>query len=695
MSTAAARGRPAVVTAGAALLLTVVAATAPSATAAPHAPHASHGPRVERVSTAADGSQADGPSDGAAISADGRRVAFTSNAPGFGCAEFFPCLLVKDTATGALARIDLGGGYTYSSPVLSADGGRVGYSAGTRFLAPYLYDSATGTSQRLWPEDPPGFNELGRVQSISPDGTHVAYTIGNRNGPENTRLLYVRDTATGTDALISPAEEGTKGSASVSGDGERVAYSVRTGSEDDPNDVFVRDRATGGRTQVDGGLGAAYLVRITADGRRVLLEAEGGLYVHDLRTGASRRVADGSVSAATADGRYAVVSGEDGTRVRDLRTGLRGAALTPDAQVMPEALAAKGRAVAFGSRASHLVPGDTNAEADVFVFRGELAKNPAPMPSVTERISTTRDGQQRTGPSYDPVMGQDKVVTFTSQGDVFVNASGFIGQVDSEGQDPAREGTPCDSGRMVGYVAPHASDGGPEVYVRNRSVGKLTGLDSYQGVRFGWMGQPVVDPSCQWIAYAATLPATGTDPHPQPRVYRFRFNGGTTDVVSDPAGPAAGSPSISYDGRYVAFEQGGGVHVRDLDTGALETVAAHASAPSLGADGRTIAFQRGRRIYVRDLDSGATTRAEGTQPSLAGNGTRLAYTSRGAVYLLELATGKRQLISVDRWGGRNDLPAGHPSVNADGTVVAFESASPDLVRGDTNGVSDVFLRTAQ
>ncbi|MET9828332.1 hypothetical protein ABZ078_03300 [Streptomyces sp. NPDC006385] len=55
----------------------------------------------------------------------------------------------------------------------------------------------------------------------------------------------------------------------------------------------------------------------------------------------------------------------------------------------------------------------------------------------------------------------------------------------------------------------------------------------------------------------------------------------------------------------------------------------------------------------------------------------------------------RQLISVDRWGGRNDLPAGKPSVNADGTVVAFEWASPDLVAGDTNGVSDVFLRTAR
>ena len=688
---------------GAVLLFALAGAAVPSATAAPdkpNRPHAPHAPHVERVSTAADGSQADGPSGGAAISADGRRIAFTSTAPSFGCARSLPCLLVKDLATGGVTKIDLGSGYTYGSPMPSADGGRIAYSAGTRFLAPYLYDRATGRSERLWPENPPGFNELGHVESISPDGAHVAYTVGNRNGSENHRLLYVRDPATGTDELISPAEEGDKAGASVSGDGERVAYGVRVDSEVDPADVFVRDRATGERTQVDQGLGAAFLVRITADGRRVLLDAESGVYVHDLRTGESRRVAEGRPLAATADGRYAVVAGEDGVRVRDLRTGRRGAALPADAQLGSETLAAKGRAVAFGSEASHLVAGDTNGESDVFVFSGELRENPDPMPSVTERISMTSDGQQRTGASYDPAMGEDKVVAFTSQGtddpqdtNVWVNASGGLSRVNSSTQGPSQEGTPCSSGRMVGYTAPFDPDGGPGVHIRDRAVGKLTSLGSYQGVRFTWMGQPQVDPTCQWVTYAATLPASDTDPHPQPRVYRFKFNGGTTDVVSAPTGEAAGNPSVNFRGRYIAFEQGGDVYVRDLDTGDLEKVAIDSSAPSLSADGRKVAFQQGRDVQVRDLDAGTTTRVRGSQPSLSGNGTALAYTSGRSVYLLELATGKRQLVSVDRWGGRNDLPARHPSVNADGTVVAFESASPDLVEGDTNGVTDVFLRT--
>ncbi|MFJ4204570.1 hypothetical protein ACIP2Y_33765 [Streptomyces sviceus] len=678
---------------GAAVVLAL--ATTAQAQAKSQAPSRPGESRTQRVSTAADGSQADGSSDDAAISADGRTVPFVSTAASFGCADSTPCLLVKDVTAGGVTPIDLGGGYTYSSPTPSADGSRIAFSAGTRFLAPYLYDRATGRTEKLWPQNPPGFNELGHTQSISPDGTHIAYTIGNRNGPENTRLLYVRDTATGTDDLVSPAEEGQKNGASVSGDGRRVAYGLRVDSEEDPADVYVRDRTTGERIQVDTGLGAASLIRITADGRRVLLDAESGLYIHDLRTGQSRRVAEGRPLAATADGRYAVVAGEDGTRVRDLRTGARGAALPRDAQVLDNALAGKGRAVVFGSKASHLVPGDTNAEYDVFVFSGELRRNPAPMPSVTERISVTRDGQQRSGASYDPAMGADKVASFTSDGDVFVNVPSGVAQVNSTTHRPSSEGTPCYSGREVGYVAPYGPDGGPGVHIRNRAVGKLTSLGSYQGVRFTWMGQPVVNPTCQWITYAATLPATDTDPDPQPRVYRFKFAGGTTDVVSAPTGEAAGNPSIDYAGRFIAFEQGGSVYVRDLDTGSLEKAAAHATAPSLGADGRTVAFQQGRTSAVRDLDAGTTTRVRGTQPSLAGDGTALAYTSGRSVYVLRLDTGERQLVSVDRWGGRNDLPAAHPSVNADGTVVAFESASPDLVEGDTNGVSDVFLRTVQ
>ena len=101
------------------------------------------------------------------------------------------------------------------------------------------------------------------------------------------------------------------------------------------------------------------------------------------------------------------------------------------------------------------------------------------------------------------------------------------------------------------------------------------------------------------------------------------------------------------------------------------------------------------------LVRGESQRATTYDAALGTDGTHLAYVSavRGegarvpAVFLRELATGKTQLISADVGGGRNDRPARRPSVNDDGSVVAFDSASADLVAGDTNGVRDVFVRT--
>ncbi|GHE43455.1 hypothetical protein GCM10018785_11250 [Streptomyces longispororuber] len=325
-------------------------------------------PRTERVSTAADGTQLDGPSYTAAISADGRRVAFVTRAADLGCGGYTSCLKVKDLATGALTGIDLGGGHLYGASLLSADGSRVAFTANQRFNSPYLHDLNTGRTERLWPEDPPGFNELGSVNSLSPDGTHVAYTIGNRRGDANFRLLYVRHTATGSDELISPPEEGEKGGASVSGDGTRVAYQIGGHSEgsEDTADVFLKASGAG-RVPLDAGLGTAELVRITADGHRVLFNARGGLYAYDVSAGTTERVTEGRASAATDDGHHAVVSRADGPHLVDLRTGRATAVGPAGARVTPGGVSADGGAVVFGSTAPDLVPGDTNGQEDVFL----------------------------------------------------------------------------------------------------------------------------------------------------------------------------------------------------------------------------------------------------------------------------------------------------------------------------------------
>ncbi|WP_107490116.1 TolB family protein [Streptomyces alboflavus] len=371
---------------------------------------------------------------------------------------------------------------------------------------------------------------------------------------------------------------------------------------------------------------------------------------------------------------------------------------------------------------------------------------------ATERVSVTRDGGQLDAASYDADMGEERVTAFTSEGPVWdrdTNGQPDVYKLTHSGTSPisgwpsgpSYDGSPCASGRQTGFVSestdvsyPPLPDDRPVVYTHNIAQGKYSYVRGYQGVHFTSAGQPTVDPSCQWLTFTATLPPTDQGEKPRSHIYRFVFHGGTVDRVSDDA-PGAGAASdsdVSRDGRYVAYRQGRDVHVRDMDTGTVEKVSVArdggaadgaSSVPSISADGRRVAFASrasnlvpgdrngGVNVFVRDLDTDTTTLVKGSgakswtaEPSLSADGAHLAYTSAGpgrgkaavpAVFLRELATGRTQLISADTDGGRNDLPARRPSVNEDGSVVAFDSASPDLVTGDTNRLSDVFLRTVK
>src|SRR5439155_15305607 len=120
-------------------------------------------------------------------------------------------------------------------------------------------------------------------------------------------------------------------------------------------DVFVHDRQTGAteRVSVDSvgaqGNGASFAPGLSADGRFVAFLSTASnlvpgdtngvqdVFVHDRLTGTTERVSVDSVGAQGSGASFAP-------------------GLSPD-----------GRFVAFGSRASNLVPGDTNAVADVFV----------------------------------------------------------------------------------------------------------------------------------------------------------------------------------------------------------------------------------------------------------------------------------------------------------------------------------------
>jgi Tol biopolymer transport system component len=207
---------------------------------------------------------------------------------------------------------------------------------------------------------------------------------------------------------------------------------------------------------------------------------------------------------------------------------------------------------------------------------------------------------------------------------------------------------------------------------------------------------------------------------------------GTTSLVTVDENnnefPSDAAPVIlSGDGRSAAFTSAGQVYVRKLDVGRTVKVSiapdgedwrwgASSGFPSLSADGRYVAFthQAGSTpsVYVRDLLTGITVRAgtdnagswaSASEPNLSPDGRYLTFTassdlSSGAsaqIYRRDLKTGRNVLVTVTTNGTPATAESSDPGISAGGRYVVFASSAADLVRGDTNYDRDVFVRDVE
>jgi len=300
---------------------------------------------TKRISTDAAGAQGDRESKHPAISADGRFVAFNSGASNIvpGDSNGMSDIFIKDTRTGAvtLASSGTGGerGDDYSDdPAISADGRFVAFMSDASNLVAddtngrtdiFLKDMQTGALVRVSTDasggqgnDTSGFGSL----AISVDGRYVAFDSGAANlvpGDENgKRDIFLKDTQTGAVSLVSTDAAGAQGtedsykSVTLSADVRLVSFSSDapnlvpgdTNTTSGKTDIFVKDTQTGAITRVSTNTagvqsnGKSDLASISADGLFIAFVSEAGnlipddtnkkadIFLKDLKSGATTRI---------------------------------------------------------------------------------------------------------------------------------------------------------------------------------------------------------------------------------------------------------------------------------------------------------------------------------------------------------------------------------------------------------------------
>jgi hypothetical protein len=461
---------------------------------------------------------------------------------------------------------------------------------------------------------------------------------------DTTRVSVASD---GTEANGS---SGANGYTSISANGRFVAFysnasNLVPGDTNNVSDIFVHDRQTRTTERVSVGVSETepndfvqansssfFPTSISANGRFVAFTSEASNLVAGDTT-----FRDVFVRDRDTDGDEVF---DEAGHVATLRVSTNSpGGIDPNG--FPPSISADGRYVAFESSASEGVSDDTNGERDVFVR--DLKPDPGQTRTIV-RVSVDSSGNQADdGHSYDPSISADgRFVAFTSpasdlvEGDIssaFDSFDIFVHDRDADGDEDFDETDEAGAISTERVSVNHFFGGTPNDNSFRSSISADGRYVAFQSHASNLV--PNDTNGCP----AGFCDSTEFE-HWYADVFVYDRDTETTKRVSvnndgtQANGGTSEQASISADGRYVAF----------------------GSSASILADCGT-----NRGIFVRDRDTD-------------DNGV---FDEEGA--------------ASTQWLSRG----GGTSISADGNVVAFESSASNLVAGDTNNVTDIFVHERQ
>jgi Tol biopolymer transport system component len=300
-------------------------------------------------------------------------------------------------------------------------------------------------------------------------------------------------------------------------------------------------------------------------------------------------------------------------------------------------------------------------------------------------------------------------------------------------------------GRFVAFQSyadnfPRSSAVVPRIYLVDTATGRirLVAKNSAGAPADAGSYAASISNSGRFVAFrsaGSNLPAgDGATSH----IYVHDRKSGKTRLVSktsagEPADSSSGPPSISGNGRYVAFSsmadnlpRGDGilnqVFIHDRKTRTTKLIArtasdvpdGHSQSPSLSGNGRIVAFESrsthlpqgdgSAMMYAYDRSTRQVHLVSATSQGLAADGASfgaivsadgrvVTFSSRSSnlpggdgvldqVYAHVLATGKTRVLSVITGGGPGDGNSHSSDVSGTGRFVVFQSQSDNLPGGD-------------
>lgn len=135
--------------------------------------------------------------------------------------------------------------------------------------------------------------------------------------------------------------------------------------------------------------------------------------------------------------------------------------------------------------------------------------------------------------------------------------------------------------------------------------------------------------------------------NPPNTLYRLAVDGaGLQQVFRDPQRPTAGSPEVSPDGKWIAFDlyPEGKILLLPFDGGEPRELC-QGLMPSWSSDGRLLTFSWNGGIWIIDADGGKLRQiSQGWGAQWSPDGQTIAYTNNGGLWAYDLATERHREV---------------------------------------------------